>query len=51
MMRDMVLVYQEKELRARTKDLTILEAWATMHSARCTTPLDWVIASAWEQES
>jgi len=44
MMQDMGLVYHEKGLRARTKDLTIKEAWATMHTARCTISLACVLA-------
>jgi hypothetical protein len=47
MMRDMMVVHQEKGLRARTKDLTIKEAWATMHTARCTSSL--VRALVWEK--
>ena len=39
MLQDMGLVYHEKELRARTKDLTIKEPWATMHMVRCMSSL------------
>ncbi len=47
MMQDAMLMYQEKELRARTMDLAIVEAWATMHSARCTISRIHVLALVW----
>jgi len=47
---DMMLMYQEKELRARTMDLAIVEAWATMHSARCTISRIHVLALVWKIE-
>ena len=46
---DMMVMYQEEELRARTMDLAIMEAWATMHSARCTISLNHRLALVWKE--